>query len=87
MGKQRNIHIMKWRPNPSKGEWQAEEFRASAKLKNPPKEFPHGYPSYEIITANGMTDIIEHMVMEPVFYVTDDDNVWKELLGVRASNP
>src|SRR5580700_10593852 len=29
-------------------------------LKNPPEGFPHGYPSYEVITANGITDIIEH---------------------------
>jgi hypothetical protein len=55
-------------------------------LKNPPQGFPPGYPSYEVITVNGMTDIIEHRRMEPIFYVTDDPAVWNELLGVRASN-
>jgi hypothetical protein len=48
-------------------------------LKHPPPGFPHGYPAYEIITVKGITDIIEHRKMEPVFYVTDDPAVWKEL--------
>jgi len=52
-------------------------------LKNPPKGFDAGYPSYEIITVNGITDIVEHRKMEPVFYVTDDPAVWKELMGVQ----
>jgi hypothetical protein len=55
-------------------------------LKNPPQGFPSGYPSYEVITVNGITDIIEHRRMEPIFYVTDDPAVWNELLGVRTSN-
>jgi hypothetical protein len=48
-------------------------------LNHPPPGFPHGYPAYEIITVKGITDIIEHRKMEPVFYVTDDPAVWKEL--------
>lgn len=52
-------------------------------LKNPPQGFPPGYPAYEIITANGITEIIEHRKMEPIFYVTDDPAVWKELMGVQ----
>jgi hypothetical protein len=56
-------------------------------LKNPPPGFSPGYPSYEVVTANGVTDIIEHRKMEPIFYVTDDPAVWNELLGVKASNP
>jgi hypothetical protein len=48
-------------------------------LKNPPKGFDPGYPAYEVITVNGVTDIIEHRRMEPIFYVTDDPAVWKEL--------
>jgi hypothetical protein len=48
-------------------------------LKHPPPGFPPSYPSYEIITVNGITDIIEHRKMEPIFYVTDDPAVWKEL--------
>jgi hypothetical protein len=48
-------------------------------IKNRPLGFPSGYPSYEIITVDSVTDIIEHRKMEPIFYVTDDSNVWKEL--------
>jgi hypothetical protein len=48
-------------------------------LKHPPHGFPPGYPSYEVITANGTTEIIEHRKPEPIFYITDDPAVWKEL--------
>jgi hypothetical protein len=51
-------------------------------LKNPPAGFPKGYPSYEVITVNDVTDIIEHRKMEPIFYVTDDPAIWQEL-GVK----
>jgi hypothetical protein len=48
-------------------------------LKNSRAGFPPGYPSYEVITVNGMTEIIEHRKMEPTFYVSDDPAVRKEL--------
>ncbi len=48
-------------------------------LKHPPSGFPPGYPSYEVITVNGITEIIEHRKPEPIFYITDDPAVWKEL--------
>jgi hypothetical protein len=48
-------------------------------LKHPPSGFPLGYPSYELITVNGITEIIEHRKPEPIFYITDDPAVWKEL--------
>ena len=48
-------------------------------LKHLPHGFPPGYPSYELITVNGITEIIEHRQMEPIFYITDDPAVWKEL--------
>src|SRR5580692_793735 len=32
--------------------------------KHPPPGFPPDYPGYEIITVNGITDIIEHRKME-----------------------
>ena len=48
-------------------------------LKHPPPGFPPGYPSYEVITVNGITEIIEHRKPEPIFYLTDDPAVWKEL--------
>ena len=52
-------------------------------LKNSPNGFAAGYPSYEVITVNGITEIIEHRKMEPIFYVTDDPAVWKQLTGVQ----
>jgi hypothetical protein len=48
------------------------------RLRNPPPGFPSGYPSYEAVTINGITEIIEHRKMEPTFYVTDDAAVRKE---------
>lgn len=47
-------------------------------LKNPSQGFSSDYPSYEAITVNGITEIIEHRKMEPIFYVTDDTAVWKQ---------
>jgi hypothetical protein len=52
--------------------------RAPFELENPPLGFPSGYPAYEAITVNGITEIIEHKKMEPMFYVTDDTAVWKQ---------
>ena len=49
---------------------------------------PHGateripYPEYEVITVNGIAEVVEHRAMEPIFYITDDPQV-KEQLGVR----
>lgn len=40
---------------------------------------PFEYPSYRVVTVNGVTDIIEHRAMEPVFYMADDPEVWKKL--------
>jgi hypothetical protein len=48
-------------------------------LKHPPPGFPSGYPAYEVITVNGITEIIEHRKPEAIFYITDDPAVWKEL--------
>jgi hypothetical protein len=47
-------------------------------LKNPPQGFPSGYPSYQAVTFNGVTEIIEHRKMEPIFYVTDKPSVLKQ---------
>ncbi len=47
--------------------------------KHPPQGFAPGYPSYEVITVNGITEVIEHRKMEPLFYITDDPADWKEL--------
>jgi hypothetical protein len=51
-------------------------------LKSPPQGFPSRYPSYEAITINGMTEIIEHRKMEPIFYVTDDTAVWQQYKSI-----
>jgi hypothetical protein len=37
-------------------------------LKHPLPGFPPGYPAYEVITVNGITEIIEHRKPEPIFY-------------------
>jgi hypothetical protein len=50
-------------------------------LNHPPQGFPPGYPAYEVITINGITDIVELRKPEPIFYITDDPAVWKELGG------
>lgn len=55
-------------------------------LKKSRPGFPPDYPSYEIITVNGVTEIIEHRQMEPIFYITDDPAVWKELGVSRSSS-
>jgi hypothetical protein len=53
--------------------------RGTNYLKHTPPGFSPGYPSYSVITVNGITDIIEHRKPEPIFYITDDPAVWKEL--------
>ncbi len=37
-------------------------------------------PSYEIITGNEITDIIEHRDRNNIFHMVDSPAVWKELL-------
>lgn len=53
------------------------------KLERQPPAFPPGYPSYEIITVRGVTELIEHRNMEPIFYISDDPTVWNKLLFIR----
>lgn len=43
------------------------------------------YPSFEIITAEGVAQLIEHKKMEPIFYVVDDPVLFKALTGVRMN--
>lgn len=43
------------------------------------------YPAYEVVMVNGISEVIEHKRMEPVFYITDDPAVKKMLFaGDRA---
>jgi hypothetical protein len=50
--------------------------------KNQKTGFPAGYPSYEIVTVDNITEIIEHRYRNNIFYITDDPAIWKEL-GVK----
>ncbi|WP_263368215.1 hypothetical protein [Edaphobacter bradus] len=51
-------------------------------LENPPQGSPPSYPGYEAITVNGVTEIIEHKKPEPIFYVTDDTAVRKQIESI-----
>jgi hypothetical protein len=60
--------------------------RVVANLRGEPEvlDSPSGsagtrYPMYEVLTANGITEVIEHRHMEPVFYITDDPEVRRKL--------
>jgi hypothetical protein len=48
-------------------------------IKDPPSGYPQGYPTYEIVSVNGIADVIEHRRMEPIFFINDDPSVWAEL--------
>jgi hypothetical protein len=48
-------------------------------LTHRPAGSPKGYPSYEIVTVRGITEVVEHRLMEPIFYITDDPGVLAEL--------
>ena len=48
------------------------------------KNSSQGYPSYEVITINGLADVVEHRAMEPIFYMSDEPAV-REELGVPAN--
>lgn len=43
------------------------------------------YPSYEVVTVNGISEAIEHRAMEPIFYIADDPVILKQL-GIAATN-
>jgi len=46
------------------------------------------YPSFEVITAQGVSEVIEHKKMEPKFYITDDPAVLRALMDQsRRENP
>jgi len=47
-----------------------------------PATGPIPYPSYEILTANGIVEVVEHRRAEPIFYIVDDPDV-KRQLGVQ----
>ena len=49
------------------------------------KQSPTGYPLYEVITVDGITEVIEHRKMEPIFYIVDNPVILNEL-GVKGAN-
>jgi hypothetical protein len=52
----------------------------------PPTSDPlRQYPSYEVVTVNGISEAIEHRAMEPIFYVSDDAAVLNQL-GIAPTN-
>jgi hypothetical protein len=53
-------------------------------LKHPSQGFAPGYPAYNIINVNGITEIVEYRKPEPIFYITDDPAVRKELMGAQS---
>ena len=44
-----------------------------------PPTGPLPYPRYEFVTINGITEVVEHRRMEPVFYISDDPEVRRKL--------
>jgi hypothetical protein len=47
-------------------------------LKNRPEGLPSGYPGYEVVSVNGITEIFEQRKPEDILYVTDEPAVWNE---------
>jgi hypothetical protein len=47
-------------------------------LKNRSEGVAYGYPNYDAVTVNGVTEIIEQRKPEDILYVTDDPAIWKQ---------
>ena len=52
-------------------------------LNSSPQSVATDYPSFEVVTANGVTEIIEHKKMEPTFYITDDPAIRRKVVGAQ----
>jgi hypothetical protein len=52
-------------------------------LKSSSRGDAAGYPLFEVVTANGVTEIVEYKKMEPKFYMVDDPTIWMELVGAQ----
>jgi len=44
-----------------------------------------GYPLFEVLNADGQTEVLEHKKMEPVFYIVEDRKVLTDLLDVKKT--
>jgi len=68
--------------------WPLDSVVAEQRGNEPLTRGPHPatgripYPMYEILTARGITEVIEHRRMEPVCYLVDDPEI-KNKLGVK----
>lgn len=51
-------------------------------LRNRSQDSSPDYPAYEAVTVSGITDIIEHKKMEPIFYVTGNPAVWNQYRSI-----
>jgi hypothetical protein len=49
------------------------------RIKVTKQESGSDYPSYELITVNDISEVVEHRRMEPIFYISDDAAVRKEI--------
>jgi hypothetical protein len=58
-----------------------EKCRGPIHLKSPAGESSSDYPRYQLVTVNGVNEVIEHRKMEPVFYISDDPEVRKAVLA------
>ena len=43
------------------------------------------YPLYEVMTVNGITEVLEYKQMEPVFYISDDSEI-RARLGLASTS-
>jgi hypothetical protein len=43
------------------------------------------YPLYEVMTVNGITEVLEYKRMEPVFYISDDSEI-RARLGLASTS-
>jgi hypothetical protein len=58
-----------------------EKCKGPFHLKKAAGEAASDYPMYQLVTVNGMSEVIEHRKMEPVFYISDDPEVRKAILA------
>jgi hypothetical protein len=68
--------------------WPLDSVVAEQRGNQPLTLVPHSatgripYPTYEVLTARGITEVIEHRRMEPVCYLVDDPEI-RNKLGVK----
>jgi hypothetical protein len=53
--------------------------RDSAPQTQPETKSQDGYPMREVLTANDIMELVEHRRMEPIFYISDNSEVKRQL--------